>query len=204
MLRIKNRNLPHGKVFNLEMTGNEILFLQGPNGAGKTLLLKSVANLIPGKFEEFIFNGKNLNEWDYSIFRSLVMYVATVSYFPTDGTSEDFLHIPFTLGIHAGRKPVFDTDFWLEKWKLKGLPLRQLSSGQKQSLGILRALSLDPKLLLFDEPTSHLDASRTSEIETLILEWQKQSQGSVIIVGHDLDQPRRLGGKIMKIEETWV
>jgi ABC-type iron transport system FetAB ATPase subunit len=204
MLRIKNRSLPNGKFFSLEVPENEILFLQGPNGAGKSLLLKSVANLIKGNSEEFIYQDKILNEWNYPSFRSQVMYVATVAYFPTEGTVEDFLAIPFTLEVYTGRKPAIDTEFWLNKWSMKGVLLRQLSSGQKQSLGVLRALSLGPKLLLLDEPTSHLDTSRTSEIETLILDWQKKTQGSVIIVGHDLDQPRRFGGKILKIEDAWV
>lgn len=192
MLLIKELVLPNGKNINISLDKNTGYLLSGKNGVGKSLLLKALANLYPIQYEDFEYGGKPLTSWTPEMYRSKVLYVPSVNYFTSDGSVEDFLNIPFQLTVHKNRKPNIDFEKFLTKWNLKGKKFSDLSSGEKQSLSFLRAIALNPDILLLDEPFSHLASERINELESILSNWHSQQQKSYLIVSHDPHQQKRL------------
>lgn len=195
MLLVKNLSLLNGKKIDLELEENESYVLEGPNGSGKSVLLRTLSGLYPSTWDSFSFKGKRAEDFSPEEFRSKVLYVGSTTYFPGDMTVEEFLSAPFKLGVYKGRVAPPETTEKIKSWKLQGKKLSILSSGQKQLLVILRALSLDAELLLLDEPTSHMDREKTLETEKLLLEWKKTGR-TFLVISHSEEEARRLGKRI--------
>jgi putative ABC transport system ATP-binding protein len=193
MLRIENMKLLNGRLVNFTLKENDAVIIRGDNGTGKSLFLKSLARLIPSTYSIFDYNGKSVSTYVNEVFRSEVLYVSTTPSSLSQGTVEDYFRSALDLEIYSNYQVTFPYNDYLIEWKLDHLPFSQLSSGQKQMISILRALSLKARILLLDEPTANLDANRTHEIEKLLLDWMKKTSGSVIMVCHSDEQTRRLG-----------
>lgn len=204
MLLVKNLTLPNNKTISLKLEEDNGYVLSGLNGTGKSLLLKCLANLYPLKVEEFIFLSRPLAAWKAESFRTQVLYIPSLSSSTNDDTVEDFLNIPYKLLERKGHHPIIEFEQYLLKWQLKGKKIIDLSSGEKQSLSFLRALSLNPKLLLLDEPFSHLAPERTKELETLLLNWRTQYKSCHLIVSHDPHQHTRLKAKNIEFSDLLI
>ena len=76
-------------------------------------------------------------------------------------------------------------------------PANALSGGQEQRLGIARALSLHPSVLLLDEPTSALDPIATHNVEESLVNLRKKSNLTMIWVSHSIEQARRIGSRVL-------
>jgi putative ABC transport system ATP-binding protein len=199
MLLVKDLELVNGKKINLKLERGAGHILQGPNGSGKSVLFRTLAGLYPGKYSAFTFSGKNLQEWNPVEFRSRLLYVGSMTHFPGDMRSEEFLEVPFRLAVYKEHKRLFEFSDYLKKWNLKGMPLAQLSSGQKQLLMVLRALNLKSELLLLDEPTSHMDSERTREVEELLKAWLNPDR-SYFMISHS-DQQVQAMGKVIRFND---
>lgn len=201
MLLVKELELLNGKKVSLELNKGQGYVLQGPNGSGKSVLMRTLAGLYPAKYSAFSFQGKNIEEYPAEEMRSRILYSSSSTSLPGEMTSEEFLAAPFKLGVYKGHQSPIEFKDYLRKWHLKGMPLAQLSSGQKQLLVLMRALSLKAELLLLDEPTSHMDSERTQEIEDLLKLWLNPDR-SYLVVSHSNEQAIRLGTKINFSEIT--
>ncbi len=203
MLHVEDLLLPHKKRLNLTLEKNSVQFVQGPNGSGKSLALKSLATFFPATFKKFDFNGKSIESWNYQEYRSLVTYCSPVPWIPMTGKVEEFMKAPFTLQIRNKIQPtsLIDTQKFLHDWKLTGLDLAHLSSGQRQGLALLRAMTMNSEILLLDEVFSHLDRENTLAMEEALLKWQQATQGTLLMVSHDIAQPIRMGGRVLHTNE---
>jgi ABC-type sulfate/molybdate transport systems ATPase subunit len=83
------------------------------------------------------------------------------------------------------------------KWNIQTQDIGQLSSGQKQMISFLRALTLKAKILLLDEPMSNLDSEMVLELEHLLIKWKNETNGSFIMISHNEQQIHRLGQEII-------
>ena len=72
----------------------------------------------------------------------------------------------------------------------------QLSGGQKQRIAIIRALAMEPDIILFDEPTSALDPKMTNEVLSLIKEISEKSSVTMVIVTHEINFAKDIANKI--------
>ena len=202
MLSLKNvsrkvKNTWLLRDITIDIPFGDIFIIHGPSGSGKTSLLRVINGLDPITTGSISSNGKILdikNIWEWRREHPLVFQDARL--FP--GTIEDNIRIPAEyhgMGV--------DAEDLLAKVDLKKdltTDVSTLSGGEQQKLAIARALALNPKVLLLDEPTSNLDHEAKILIERVLLELCRKQQVSIILVTHDQQQVKRLGnhGAVLK------
>lgn len=181
MLRVKNLELLNHKTVSFELMPGQVLSIYGDNGVGKSLLLKSLARLIPKKSGEIILSDKNSLEFEVTLWRSKVMYLPPVVTFEEDQTVEDFLKVPFRFERYRSIHQIFFPGKYLDNLSKK---MSLLSSGQKQQVALLRAISLNPQILLLDESFSHMDQTKRKMYSEILMS-QSRKDLSLISVSHD-------------------
>jgi putative ABC transport system ATP-binding protein len=178
-------------------TGERIALL-GPSGSGKTLLLRALALLDPLDCGEIRWQGRVVRRDMVPAFRRQVVYLHQRPAFSQE-TVETALMKPFALRAHGRRR--YDREGVLDQLNRLGRDasflakrVRNLSGGEMQVVALLRAMQLDPTLLLLDEPTAALDTRTASAVGRLIAAWidEAADRRAFIWVGHDETQSLRL------------
>lgn len=172
---------------NLEVQVGEVVALHGPSGSGKTLLLRAIADLDINKGDALL-QGQSRSKMPASRWRQQVGYLPSESYWWSSLVAD-----------HA--------DHWqLEQLRELGFPdtavdweVARLSSGEKQRLALLRSLSIEPRVLLLDEPTANLDAQHTALVEKLILDYLAREERCAIWVSHCPAQRARIAERQLGI-----
>ncbi|HYC86169.1 MAG TPA: ATP-binding cassette domain-containing protein [Chryseosolibacter sp.] len=203
---------------NLDLYESENLVILGRSGTGKSVLIKCMVGLIRpdegminilGK-DVFRLNGRELNELRLEIgfsFQGSALYDSM--------TVRENLEFPLkrNLGIHDAKKlndmvmTALD-DVGLQH-AVNQMPA-ELSGGMRKRVGIARTLILNPKIMLYDEPTAGLDPITSTEINDLILSVREKYHTSSIIITHDISSARHTSDRIIglvdgrcKIEGTF-
>ncbi|MFW6077343.1 MAG: ABC transporter ATP-binding protein [Hyphomicrobiales bacterium] len=169
---------------HLAVSAGEIVTLRGASGSGKTLLLRAIADLDPHAGEVWL-DGVARSGMSGPAWRRQVRFVAAESAWWAD-----------RVGAHF-RAP----DEAAAKAVELGLPgdcmdwqVARLSTGEKQRLGVLRAVEDHPKVLLLDEPTAALDAAAEKAVEALIQRLRADG-AAVVLVTHSNAQAARLADR---------
>ena len=180
-------NVPEGKC----------TCLMGRNGVGKTTLLQCVMGLLPIKSGEIIFNGKNLN-------KQIAEKRATlgIGYVPQGRqifpllTVEENLRIGLPVRKQDRRRvPEFIFELFPVLKEMLGRRGGDLSGGQQQQLAIGRALVIDPKLLILDEPTEGIQPNIVQEIGDIILRLNREIGLTVLLVEQKLPFARKVADR---------
>ena len=172
------------KGVNLELAAGEVVGLSGPSGSGKSRLLRAVADLDPHG-GEILLDGQPQSAMPGHIWRQQVMMVPADSQWWFDHVGAHFPEdTPPTLPEALGFTPEVMT------WQVS-----RLSSGERQRLAILRALSRHPRVLLLDEPSANLDEDMTLQLEHWLLAQIRRRQLGVIWVAHDNHQLDRVSDR---------
>jgi iron complex transport system ATP-binding protein len=185
----------------------EFLGIIGPNGSGKTTLLRAVSRVIRPMSGRITWNGEDILEMPVNKFAK---EVAVVSQSPAlDGmTLEEFVllgRIPYyhPLQFFEEKKDYQAAERAMELTGImdfKDRPLNRMSGGEKQLALIARALAQEPKLLLLDEPTAHLDITHQVKILDLIRKLNRDLGLTVLIVLHDLNLAGEYCRKLLLID----
>lgn len=178
----------------------------GPSGSGKTLLLRALALLDPVDTGEILWKGESLADAAVPEFRRQVMYLHQRPAL-MEGTVEAVLRQPFDLQVHQDRQ--FDNDRVVDLLRnidrdksFLRKSTRDLSGGEAQIVALIRAIQLDPTLLLLDEPTAALDAPTAASTEQLILRWYEESASTraLVWVSHNTRQVQRVANKTLRMK----
>ncbi|MDR1301388.1 MAG: ABC transporter ATP-binding protein [Treponema sp.] len=191
---------------SLDAQGGQIVSLVGPNGAGKTTLLKCINRLLPLKEGTVQLDGQDLSELSRAELAKRTAYVpqATVSNFP----------ITVFDTVLLGRRPYlnwkpqqYDLDLVMdiiERMDLRGLAMRdlgELSGGERQKVLVAKAMVQEPRLLLFDEPTSYLDLKYQLKIMQFIRDLIDEKQICALITTHDLNLALQFSDRLVALKD---
>ncbi len=156
------------------------------------------------------WNGKPVRGEAVPAYRSRVIYVHQKPVLH-DGSVDDNLRYPFTLKAHAAR--AFDREFALDILRVLKRDeafleksARDLSGGEAQIVAFLRAVQLDPIVLLLDECTASLDPPTAQALEAAIDKWLSDRPGerAIVWVSHDRDQTLRMTTRCVSLEAGQV
>jgi ABC-type iron transport system FetAB ATPase subunit len=187
-LRLERLSIGNLEGIDLAVAAGEVLCLSGPSGSGKTRLLRAVADLEPHGGEVWLGeqaqSSLSGHEW-----RARMMLVPAESQWWADSVGEH-LPDPFMADLEAlgFAHEVLD-------WQVA-----RLSSGEKQRLALLRAVSREPAALLLDEPTANLDEATTRRVEAWLVQRIRERGWPVLWVAHDSGQIARVAKRHLRIE----
>ena len=184
MLTVSGLQRLHISV-SFDLQDGECVALQGPSGVGKTLLLRSVADLDPNEGTVKL-DGTPREAMPAPAWRKQVTYLAAEPGWWSDTVQEHFTNWDDALPLVERLGLPADCGPW---------PIQRLSTGERQRLGLVRALMLRSRVLLLDEPTSGLDPASAAAVEALIAERMADGT-SVLWSTHDDAQARRVGSRI--------
>lgn len=196
MLIINDLELLNGKKVNLKVHPGEVILIHGPNGVGKSLLLKTLSKLLPKKSGSISLEMKDSSEFRIDLWRSSILYLPSEVSFTEDHSVEEFLSEPFLLDLYKDFKSDFKPKDYVSELHAR---MNILSSGQRQRLAILRAMSLNATILLLDESFSHLDPSTREEILGLLKEWKNKNK-IIFIVSHFEIETSQIETRIFNLE----
>ncbi|MCM2983439.1 ABC transporter ATP-binding protein [Niallia circulans] len=183
MITLKNLSFKVGRNnilndINMEFERGKVYGLLGPNGAGKTTLFKALLNTIE-------YKGDILKEENNMTIGKLIEYP---TFYPNLTCVEN-------LQLHASYADMEYNDSMVNQLLgVVGLPdakhqkFKELSMGMKQRLGVAKALMGNPNLLLLDEPTNGLDPIGMKDMRTLIEQYLKGKQRTIVISSHNLNE----------------
>lgn len=207
ILRIKNLNVNFDgieilKNINLELAKNKITAVIGPSGCGKSTLVKSLNLLVNEEANysgsgEIYLAGQNIKEMNKEELRE---NIGMVFQHPTAFPFSIYKNLTYA-PIYYGLKDKQKLDELVEeKLKMAGIyaelkdklkmPATKLSGGQQQRLCIARALTVEPELILLDEPCSSLDLKNIENIEEMLTKISDEY--TILIVTHNLAQAERI------------
>ena len=184
--------------FNLEVEKGKFIVLLGPSGCGKSTLLRMIAGLEKIDYGKILLENNLLNNLLPSK-RQIAMVFQSYALYPH---MDVFQNISFGLKSEKISKDqikekVIEAAKILKIEDLLDRRPKELSGGQRQRVAIGRAITRNPKLFLFDEPLSNLDAALRSEMRVEISKLHKKLKSNIVYVTHDQVEAMTLADKIV-------
>jgi len=180
----------------------ELVSFVGPSGCGKTSLLRLIGGFLRPDAGSVVLDGEDITGLPPNQ-RATAMVFQNYALFPHLTVAEN---VGYALAIRKRPKAEVArrVDELLTLVQLRGLERRrpaQLSGGQQQRVALARALSLQPKVLLLDEPLSNLDANLRIQMRTEITRLQRELTLTVVFVTHDQEEAMSISDRIMVMHQ---
>ena len=194
---------------SFEIKNGEFFVLIGPSGSGKTTTLKLINRLIEQTEGDIYFQDKKLKDYNVRELRLETGYVLQqIALFPNLTVEENIALIPemkkFDKKLIAEKtKDLLEKVGLNPKLYMKRYP-NELSGGEKQRIGILRAIIANPKVLLMDEPFSALDPISRTQLQDLIKQLHNEYKMTTVFVTHDMDEALKLADRICILQDGKV
>jgi ABC-type iron transport system FetAB ATPase subunit len=188
VLRVDYLSVPGLQPLSFAVKAGECLAIEGPSGSGKTRLLRAIADLDRAEGHIFL-EGVERRELAGPQWRKQVRYASAEPAWWAATVRQHIVPIEklerllSALGLVSA---------------LLDAPISELSTGERQRFGLLRAIADEPRALLLDEPTSALDAQTTALVEELI-KFQALAGRILLLVSHDAAQIARLAHHTLRL-----
>lgn len=194
---------------NFEIKEGEFFVLVGPSGSGKTTTLKLINRLIEQTEGDIFFQGKNIKDYPLREMRLEMGYVLQeIALFPNLTVAENIGLIPEMKKINkkeiAKRVDSLLKQVDLDPKVYKNRLPEDLSGGEKQRIGILRAIAANPKVLLMDEPFSALDPISRTQLQDMVKDLHRDFKITTVFVTHDMREAIKLADRICLMRDGKV
>jgi ABC-type polar amino acid transport system ATPase subunit len=214
MLKVENLKKSFGenqvlKNIDLEVNKKDIIAIIGPSGSGKSTLLRCLNLLEEPTDGSIIFHEKKINDHNVDINKvreEMGMVFQSFNLFSNMNIMENLILAP------VQRKKMTEEEAKEKALKLlKRIGLEdkveaypsQLSGGQKQRIAIIRALMMDPEVLLFDEPTSALDPEMVGEVLELMRTLADEGM-TMVVVTHEMGFAREVANRVVFMDGGYI
>ena len=199
------------KDINISMPSGGIQVIMGLSGSGKSTLIRHINRLIEPTAGEVMVGGVDvlkMSPHELREFRrhSISMVFQKFALLPNRTVLENAVYGLEIQGMAHGRQ-VDIAMGWLERVGLKGYEQHypnQLSGGMQQRVGLARALASDAPILLMDEAFSALDPLIRMDMQSVLLDLQKEIRKTIVFITHDLDEALRIGDRIAILRDGEV
>ena len=197
------------KGINEEIRKGDVMVIIGPSGSGKSTLIRCLNLMETPTSGQIIFEGEDITQKGFdvnrhrqkvgmvfqqfnlfgnlSVLENITISLTKVKHLPEDQAKEKALALLRRVGLED---------------KAAAYP-SQLSGGQKQRIAIVRALAMEPVVLLFDEPTSALDPEMVGEVLQVI--WDLAKEGiTMVVVTHEMGFARKVGTRVLFMDDGQI
>ena len=197
------------KGINEEIRKGDVMVIIGPSGSGKSTLIRCLNLMETPTSGQIIFKGEDITQKGFdvnrhrqkvgmvfqqfnlfgnlSVLENITISLTKVKHLPEDQAKEKALALLRRVGLED---------------KAAAYP-SQLSGGQKQRIAIVRALAMEPDVLLFDEPTSALDPEMVGEVLQVI--WDLAKEGiTMVVVTHEMGFARKVGTRVLFMDDGQI
>lgn len=192
--------------FNIEE--GETMAIIGKSGCGKSVLLKHINALLDPDEGEIIIDGKNIFELDYVDKRLMrqkfgVLFQGSALF----DSINTFENVAFPLRYFTNQtedeiyKNVMRSLEYVNLEKAANKETSELSGGMKKRVGLARAIILEPKYIMYDEPTTGLDPETSNEINELILTMADEFDVTSIVVTHDMHSVLEVADRVAFLDQ---
>ncbi len=202
------------KDVSLEINEGEVVAIIGPSGSGKSTLLRSLINLETINNGTIVIDGQTVvengvykkAEENRKAYQKLGMVFQNFNLFPHKSVLENIILSPILVNGKSREDAVKDAEELLMQVglsdKINAYPY-QLSGGQQQRVAIARALAMNPKVMLFDEPTSAHDPELTGEILKVIRDLAAKDM-TMVIVTHEIEFAKNVADRIIFMADGYI
>ena len=197
------------KDVNATINKGDVISIIGPSGTGKSTLIRCINRLDDATSGEIIFHEKNIYDENYNIIdvrKKIGMIFQSYTLFNNLNVIENLTVAPINIYKINKEEAYEKARELLNRFSLidkeNNYP-HELSGGQKQRVAILRAIMVEPEILLFDEPTSALDPTMVDEVISIIDDLNKKGL-TMLIVTHDLNFARKVSTRVFYMDEGIV
>lgn len=214
LIQVKNLVAKYGESLildniNFDVFRGEILFILGGSGCGKTTLIRHMMGLNQPISGNVLIDGVDIttsNERDFQkTLRKIGMLFQSSALFGSMTLAEN---VALPIEEYTGLSKLAIND--LVRMKLCRVDLagyedyhpHEISGGMKKRAGLARALALNPKILFLDEPTAGLDPVTAAEIDELVLNINKNSGTTIIIVTHELHSIFNIAKRVIMLDKN--
>lgn len=194
------------KKLNLTINDGDFFVLVGESGSGKTTSLKMINGLITPSSGIVNVAGTAVQDHDIEKLRLHMGYVLqNIALFPNlnvqDNIAIQLEMLKMPRNDRISRSKVLLEQVGLAPQKYAERMPSELSGGEQQRVSIARALAVEPKVVLMDEPFSALDPLSRQQLQNLVLELHQQVKTTFVFVTHDMQEALRLGTRIAVMKD---
>ena len=212
VLKVENLNKFYGDWqvlhdINFDLKKGEVLTLLGPSGSGKSTLLRTLNGPEDYQSGAIYFHGKKIDPSpkNWQLLRQKIgMVFQSYDLFPNLSVMENILLAPVKVQKRNEADVKKEAEELLRRvglGKYANSYPRELSGGQKQRVAIVRALAMNPEIMLFDEITASLDPEMVRGVQEIVEDLSKRDHMTMIIVTHQMNFAAKIADEVLFLED---